>query len=68
MYRRRPSGELGGRLAPTFPAPRRLHHRRLKAGERLFGETSDKKPMRLISARTIGDRLAYLTYTLVRDA
>ena len=30
MYRRRPGGELGGRRAPTFPAPRRLHHRRLK--------------------------------------
>jgi dihydrofolate reductase len=32
-------------------------------GERLFGKTSDKKPMRLISTRTIGDGLAYLTYS-----
>jgi dihydrofolate reductase len=40
----------------------------LGAGERLFGETSDKKPMRLISTRTLGDGLAYLTYELVRDA
>jgi len=40
----------------------------LGAGERLFGQTSDKKPLRLISTRTVGDRLAYLTYTLVRDA
>ena len=34
----------------------------LGAGERLFGETSDKKPMRLISIQTIGDGLALLTY------
>ncbi len=40
----------------------------LGAGERLFGETSDKKPMRLINTRTVGDSLAYLTYKLVRDA
>ncbi|MDQ6674429.1 MAG: dihydrofolate reductase family protein [Chloroflexota bacterium] len=40
----------------------------LGAGERLFGETSDKKPMRLIDTRTVGDGLAYLTYQLVRDA
>ena len=38
----------------------------LGAGERLFGETSDKKPMRLVDARTIGDGLAFLTYQLVR--
>jgi dihydrofolate reductase len=36
------------------------------AGERLFGETTDKKPMRLVDARTVGDGLAYLTYELVR--
>jgi dihydrofolate reductase len=36
-------------------------------GERLFGETSDKKPMRLVDAKTIGDRLAFLTYELVHD-
>jgi dihydrofolate reductase len=40
----------------------------LGAGERLFGETSDKKPMRLISTRTVGNDLAYLTYQPVRDA
>jgi dihydrofolate reductase len=38
------------------------------AGERLFGETADKKPMRLRNARTIGDGLAFLTYEIVRDA
>jgi dihydrofolate reductase len=40
----------------------------LGAGERLFGETSDKKPLRLLSTRTIGDGLAFLTYQPVRDA
>jgi dihydrofolate reductase len=40
----------------------------LGAGERLFGETSDKKPLRLTSARTIGDGLAYLSYERVTDA
>ena len=39
----------------------------LGAGERLFGETSDKKPLRLISTRTVGNDLAYLTYQPVRD-
>jgi hypothetical protein len=39
----------------------------LGAGERLFGETSDKKPMRLINTRTVGNDLAYLTYQPVRD-
>jgi len=40
----------------------------LGRGERLFGETSDMKPLRLLSARTIGDGLAFLTYELVRKA
>jgi dihydrofolate reductase len=40
----------------------------LGAGERLFGQTSDKKPTRLINTRTVGNDLAYLTYELVRDA
>ena len=38
----------------------------LGAGERLFGQTSDKKPMRLVDTRTIGDGLAFLTYQLVQ--
>jgi dihydrofolate reductase len=38
------------------------------AGQRLFGETSDTKPMRLLETRTVGDSLAYLTYARVRDA
>ena len=40
----------------------------LGAGERLFGETSDKKPLRLVDTKTIGDGLIFLTYTFVRDA
>ena len=40
----------------------------LGAGERLFGETSDVKSLRLVASRTIGDGLTHLTYELVRDA
>jgi dihydrofolate reductase len=40
----------------------------LGAGERLFGETSDKKPIRPLCARTVGDSLVLLTYAIVRDA
>ena len=41
----------------------------LGTGDRLFGETSDKKPMRLVSTQTIGDSLALLTYEfVVREA
>ena len=40
----------------------------LGTGERLFGETSDKKPMRLLATRSVGDSVAYLTYEFVRDA
>ena len=36
----------------------------LGAGERLFGESSEKKPMRLVSTRTVDD-LALLIYELV---
>ena len=38
----------------------------LGAGRRLFGETGDKKPMRLVATRTIGDGLAFLTYEYIR--
>jgi dihydrofolate reductase len=40
----------------------------LGAGERLFGETSDKKPMRLLHANTLGNGLAFVTYEVVRAA
>ena len=39
----------------------------LGAGERLFGETSDSRPLRLVSTQTIGEGLAFLTYERVRD-
>ena len=40
----------------------------LGAGERLFGETSDQKPMRLVGTKTIGAGLVFVTYARVRDA
>ena len=40
----------------------------LGVGERLFGETSDKKPMRLLDTQTLEGGIAYLTYQSVRDA
>ncbi len=40
----------------------------LGAGERLFGETSDMKPLRLVRARTLGEGLSLLCYEVVRDA
>jgi dihydrofolate reductase len=40
----------------------------LGAGARLFGETSDKKPMRLVDTQSVGDGVAILTYETVRDA
>jgi len=39
----------------------------LGAGERLFGETSEKKSMRLVDTQT-GDDVAFLAYEPVRDA
>ena len=40
----------------------------LGTGERLFRQTSDHKPVRLVNIRTIGDNLALLTYQPVRNA
>ena len=37
-------------------------------GERLFGGTSDKKPLRLVHTDTIGNGLAFVTYEVVREA
>jgi dihydrofolate reductase len=39
----------------------------LGAGERLFGETGDKKPMRLVDTQA-GDGVAFLTYEPLRGA
>jgi dihydrofolate reductase len=38
----------------------------LGAGERFFGATTDRKPMRLRDTRRVGDGLVSLTYELVR--
>jgi dihydrofolate reductase len=40
----------------------------LGAGQRLFGQTSDKKPMRLVDTQAIEGGIAYLTYQPIRDA
>ena len=40
----------------------------LGAGDRLFGETSGKKPMRLIEVRILDGDTTYLTYESVQDA
>ena len=38
------------------------------AGERLLGETSDKKPVRLLNTQTVEGDVAYLTYEVIRDS
>jgi dihydrofolate reductase len=38
------------------------------AGQRLFGETTDVKPLRLVDTRTVGNGLALHTYQPTRDA
>ena len=40
----------------------------LGAGERLFGKTRDKKPMRLVGTQTVDGDVVFLTYERVRDA
>jgi dihydrofolate reductase len=40
----------------------------LGTGERLFGETRDTKPMRLLGAQTVEGGIAYLIYEPVRDS
>ena len=40
----------------------------LGSGARLFGQTGDKLPLRLVNTQTIGDGLPLLTYEVVRDA
>jgi dihydrofolate reductase len=34
----------------------------LGTGKRLFGDTSDKKSLKLVDSRTVGDGIAILTY------
>jgi dihydrofolate reductase len=40
----------------------------LGAGERLFGQTTRRKPMRLLATQTLEGGITYLTYQAVRDA
>jgi dihydrofolate reductase len=40
----------------------------LGAGARLFDETSDKKPMRLVDTQNVEGDVAFLTYEVVREA
>jgi len=40
----------------------------LGTGERLFGDSGDDRPMRMVRTSSIGDGLAVLTYEFVKDA
>jgi dihydrofolate reductase len=40
----------------------------LGSGKRLFGETSDKKPLRLVDSKVVGDGVAILIYQPAGDA
>jgi dihydrofolate reductase len=40
----------------------------LGTGKRLFGETSDKKRLRLVESRTVGDGVAILVYRSAEDS
>ena len=39
----------------------------LGTGRRLFGNMSDKKPLRLVSSKTVGDGVVILIYELARN-
>jgi dihydrofolate reductase len=39
----------------------------LGTGKRLFGDTSDKKPLRLVNSKTVGDGIAILIYEPARN-
>jgi dihydrofolate reductase len=40
----------------------------LGAGERLFGETTSRRPMRLVDSRTLDGDTTYLVYARAQDA
>ena len=40
----------------------------LGTGKRLFGDTSDKKPLQLVDSKVVGDGVAILVYRPTRDA
>ncbi len=77
--KRRVNGDIvvyaSGRLVPTLMGHGLVDELRLivypavaGAGERLFGETGGRRPMRLLDTRTVGDGLVHLTYESARDA
>ena len=39
----------------------------LGSGKRLFGETIDKKPLRLVDSKIVGDGVAILIYESTHD-
>jgi dihydrofolate reductase len=57
---------IGNDLADEFRLM--IHPIVVGAGRHLFGEISDKMPVRLISSRTLGDDLAYVIYQVDRAA
>ncbi|MFI7576308.1 dihydrofolate reductase family protein [Micromonospora sp. NPDC049497] len=77
--KQRASGDIvvyaSGRLVHTLLEHRLVDELRLMiypvvlgAGRRLFGETGDNEPMRLVDSRTVGDSLVLVTYQPLRDA
>jgi dihydrofolate reductase len=64
-----------GRLVPTLMEHDLVDELRLMvhpvvlgAGQSLFGETNDRKSLRLVDSHTVGDGLVLLIYQSVRDA
>ena len=39
----------------------------LGSGKRLFGETTDKKPLRLVDSKVVGDGVSILVYEPARE-
>jgi dihydrofolate reductase len=46
----------------------KIHPVVLGGGKRLFGETGDTKPLRLLNSKTVDGDVAYLTYEIARKA
>lgn len=46
----------------------KIHPVVLGDGKRLFGETGDKKPLRLLNSKIIDGEVAYVTYEVVHEA
>jgi dihydrofolate reductase len=46
----------------------KIHPVVLGDGKRLFSETGDKKPLRLVNSKIIDGEVAYVTYEVVHEA